>query len=149
MVEVDRNYARRRWWYKQARQKAAWAALLSTLYFTYDKFIHYPQKADFQRIEQLHLSHSQEKRYLGISPYRPYVVKKFEAWPGWNGPGKYIFERARFTTPYLRSEIQLDNWNYVLFGKDRIDAHDGKRPASRAIANAVNRLDKRLHGLRR
>lgn len=149
MVEIDWNYARRRWWYRQARQKAALAVLLSTLYFTYEKFMHYPQNADFPKAEQLHLTNYQEKRYLGISTHGPYIVKKFEAWPGWNGPGRYIFEKARFTTPYLRNESQLDNWNYLLFGKDRIDAHDGKRSASMTIVNAVNQLDYRLHRLRR
>ncbi len=44
------------------------------------------------------------------------------AWLGWQGPSSYNFAAAGFTTPYLTSETQMDNWNYVLFRTARVDS---------------------------
>lgn len=151
MVEVDSGYMRRRKWRRRLAKAAAFSMLSAPAYFAYEKAMRYSQKSDSYIAEQLHLTKGQGKEYLGISAHRPYIVKRFEAWPGWNGPGIYIFERASgFKTPYLRNEKQLDNWNYVLFGRDRLDTHDGPRTASHAIVNAVENLRKKgLNRLKR
>ena len=56
---------------------------------------------------------------LGIGDAIPSGAQTRAASSGWAGPAIYNFAGAGFTTPYLTSETQMDNWNYVLYGTAR------------------------------
>jgi hypothetical protein len=51
----------------------------------------------------------------------------------WQGPAYYNFAGAGYTTPYLTSEQQLDNWNYILYGTARIEQNGVAQPITAEI----------------
>ena len=62
---------------------------------------------------------------LGIGDVTPPGgAQTFAAYNGWQGGRAfYQFVAAGFTTPYvLTSELQLNSWNYVIFGTPRVQA---------------------------
>jgi hypothetical protein len=100
-------------------------------------------------VDDLHLSRSELSTYLNIKPYRPELSKMFEAWGGWAGPGIYIFERMDFKTPYIDKEQQLNDWNYVLYGRPRMNQLDHKighiSPVIKMAVDTRNREFLKLH----
>ncbi|MDE1871682.1 MAG: hypothetical protein KGI06_05595 [Candidatus Micrarchaeota archaeon] len=78
-----------------------------------------------ERIEGLNLTPSQLKNDLGIRdnsrPIFGIGAKTYVEWSGWQGPGSYNAVLAACDTPYLSNIEKLNNWNYVLYGKNRIE----------------------------
>lgn len=91
-------------------------------------------------VDDLHLNKKQLEYYLGIVPERPILEFTREAWGGWAGPGMYVFRRVNITTPYLKREQQLNDWNYVLYRERRVEPSTGVIcGVDPAIKYAVNR----------
>jgi hypothetical protein len=69
---------------------------------------------------------------LGIGDIPPSGTSTYPASNYWQGAAMYHFAGANFTTPYLTAEIQMDNWNWVLYQTVRTDK-GVSRPPSPAI----------------
>jgi hypothetical protein len=66
------------------------------------------------------LSESELKKHLGVGNEAPKGAPTNQAWKGWDGKAFYHFVMAEYLTPYLTNIQQMNNWNYVLFKKQRI-----------------------------
>jgi hypothetical protein len=71
---------------------------------------------------------------LGIGNVTPPGATTLPAYQFWQFPACYLFGAAGFTTPYLTLESQMDNWNYVLYGRARVD-RGSTRPVAPEIQN--------------
>lgn len=100
-----------------------------------------------ERISDLHLGNAQLKNDLGIKdnsrPLFGIGAKTYVAWSGWQGSGSYNFLFAGCNTPYLSDMYKLNNWNYLLYGKNRIEPRwklieNGKALSSKGIVRPVN-----------
>ena len=97
------------------------------------------------RISGLRLNKHKLKRYLGVGNVPPRGAQTYGAWAGWHGKGSYNFVAAGYVTPYLDNVQQLNNWNYVLFRKERaaVNNNNELQPVDRKIRKAVDRLVRR------
>ena len=106
-------------------------------------------------INDLKLSKEQLAEDLCIKDSRPMWADSHVQTQGWLGKGMYVFPEIStpsppfstpFVTPYLERPEQLDNWYYVLHGRQRVYPIREPHTAAKEIVEAV---DRRLGRLRR
>jgi len=103
-------------------------------------------------VDNLKLSADEQSKFLNIGSYRPMKRDIFEDKQGWMGPAAYKFidiqygtpKNTVFTTPYLETEQQLNNWYYVLYGRQRRNPRSEAHEACPASPEIMQAVDKRL-----
>lgn len=107
-------------------------------------------------VDKFHLSEWQKSKLLNIGAPAQAGAHMHEEMQGWLGPGPYEFLDYQygapfstpFTTPYLETEEQLNNWYYLLTGSQRVDTKTGRpSPATAATAEIMAVAD-RYYGRR-
>lgn len=102
-------------------------------------------------VDNLHMSKDDLRKFLNIQE-RGSLGLMFEDKQGWMGPARYQFMDiafgtpfdTKFVTPYLDTKQQLNNWYYVLYGRQRVDPRSFEVcPADPEI---MERVDKRRGG---
>lgn len=91
-------------------------------------------------VKGLNLTQDQLSKWLGIGNVVP-SSKSFKESEGWQGAGKYTFEDTKYgkqyTTPYIDQKQQLNDWVYVISGKQRVETEKVPLPVSSVVWDAV------------